>query len=173
MSDLASNEQQPQTTKEPAQVHGRDAIRETIATLAEQAQRELVVFGPRYDRSLFDTSRLSQALMRLVVGHRHSAVRMLIEDAEQLRRENDRLMELARRCSDFIRIHEVAEEHRGSRELFVVIDQSGYLFQDSIDAATAVVNLSGKTEKSSQLMNRFEELWPHSAPLSGRLGLGR
>lgn len=173
MSDVARNEGQVDTTSKPAQVHGRDAIRDQIATLAEQAQREMVVFAPRYDRNLFNTSRLNQALLRLVARHRYNGVRILVEDSDQLRRENDRLMELARRCSDFIHIHEVAEERRGLRELFVVVDQSGFLYQESIETAAGVVHLSGKSETSVNLANRFEELWTHSSPLSGRLGIGR
>jgi hypothetical protein len=58
------------------------------------------------------------------------------------------------------------------RDLFVVADHSGYLYQENNEAA-AVVNLSGKTETSVTLANRFDALWAHSTPLTGRFGIGR
>lgn len=156
----------------PEQLRGRDALRDRIAELVEQARREIIVFAPQYERALFSTGRLSQAIASFATRQRQNRARFLVEDVGQLTRDNERLMELTRRFSDFINVHQVAEEHRGLRELFVVIDRTGFLRQEDIAVAAGVANATGKTQATT-LAGRFEELWTHSTPLTGRLGVGR
>ena len=156
----------------PAQIHGRDTLRDRLAGLVERAQHEILVFAPRYERALFDTPQLAEALAHFVTRHRQNRARLLVEDAEQLTRDNERLMEVTRKFSDFIEFRQVAEEHRGRREIFAVVDRTGFLHQEDIGAAAAIVHLAAKS-KAAALAERFEALWTHGTPLTGRLGVGR
>lgn len=156
----------------PEQLRGRDALRDRIVGLVEQARREIVIFAPQYERALFGNARLSQTLASFAVRQRQNRARFLVEDADQLARDNERLLELTRRYSDFIDVHQVAQVHRGLRELFIVIDRTGFLRQEDIAVATGVADTTGKTQATT-LAGRFEEMWIHSTPLTGRFGVGR
>lgn len=156
----------------PEQLRGRDALRDRIADLVEQARHEIVVFAPQYERALFGTRRLSQGIANFATRQRQNRARFLVEDVDQLARDNERLMEQTRRFSDFVNIHQVAEEHRGLRELFVVVDRTCFLRQEDIAVAAGIANMTGKAQATT-LAGRFEELWTHSTPLTGRLGVGR
>ena len=127
----------------------------------ESATREIVIFAPQLDKTLFNTARFSRALASFAARHRHNLARIVVEDTEQAIRDNDRLVGLCRRLSDFIHMHRVADEHLGIREMFAVVDHSGYLLQQDI-AKPDCIAASRDPRQAVQLARRFNELWDRS-----------
>ncbi|MBI3547043.1 MAG: hypothetical protein HY081_10735 [Gammaproteobacteria bacterium] len=143
----------------------RDEVRDYIAELTESAVREIVIFAPQLDGYIFNTTRVSRALASFSARHRYNLVRIVVEDVEQMMRDNDRLVSLCRRLSDFIQIHKVGEEHSGIREMFMAVDHHSYLHQE--DNAKPE-HLAGRhdTRQTVMLVRRFREIWDRSEPIS-------
>ena len=142
-------------------IRDRQEVGDFLAELAESATREIVVFAPQLDSALFNTSRFARALASFAARHRHNLARLVVEDTEQVLRENDRMVSLCRRLSDFIHMHRVAEEHLGIREMFVVVDHRGYLHQSDIAKPECIADPRDAHE-AVPLARRFNELWDRS-----------
>ena len=142
-------------------IKDRQGVGDFLAGLTETATREIVIFAPQLDGSLFNTTRLARALASFAARHRHNLARIVVEDTEQAIRDNDRLIGLCRRLSDFIHLHQVAEEHLGLREMFIVVDHRGYLHQADTAKPECVADLHDAPQ-AVQLARRFNELWDRS-----------
>jgi len=148
----------------PAIARGEQAIAEHIAALAEHASHEFDVFAPQLDPRWFDTGRLHRALASFAARHRHNRARILVEDAAQAVRDNNRVVELARRLSDFVEIRQVAESDRGLRELFVLADRNAMLHQQDVTRIEALVETGGQ-RAGVELRLRFKSMWDRSEPI--------
>ena len=143
----------------------RDEVREYLAELAESATREIMIFAPRLDGDLFNSARFARALASFAARHRHNHARIVVEDTEQALRDNDRVVELCRRLSDFIHLHQVGEEHLGIRERFVVVDHRGYLRQQDLEKPDTIAH-PRDTREAVLLVRRFNELWDRSEAIA-------
>lgn len=146
-------------------IKDRGEISEFVSGLVESATRDIVVFSPRLDSALFNTARFSRALASFAARHRHNQARIVVEDVEQALRDNDRLVGLCRRLSDFIHMHRVAEEHLGVRIMFVVVDHNAYLLQ-SDTARPDCTAASRDPRMAVQLARRFNGMWDRSEPIA-------
>jgi hypothetical protein len=156
----------PDTTEAataPARVRllNRDAVRAQIALLAGQARHELGIFAPQLDPALYNTAELAGQLSSFAARDRHNLVRILVEDSDQAVRDNDRVMLLCRRMSDFVQIHRVGEQHIGLKEMFLVVDRLGYLHQPDLTRPDCL-SASADPRGAVQLAQRFQEMWEHS-----------
>ncbi|MHB8535967.1 MAG: DUF7931 domain-containing protein [Sulfuricaulis sp.] len=142
-------------------IRGREDVGNFLAGLVESAAREIVIFAPQLDSALYNTARVSRALASFAARHRHNLARIVVEDSEQAIRDNDRLTGLCRRLSDFIHMHRVAEEHIGRREMFIVVDHSGYLLQEDVAKPDCIADPCDRRQ-ATQLARRFNELWDRS-----------
>ena len=154
------NRQKPEKATQHLLIRDRDAIRDHIAALIEQAQRDVAISAPRFDGYFFNTARFAEALAAFAIRHRHNQARLLVEDARQLVQDNGRLIGLSRRLSDFIHIRQVGEEHTGMRDMFILVDRNGYLHQQDVERHECLVDFNGKN-KAMALASRFEEMWEH------------
>ena len=162
---MANDAEQQKTGKEPARsAAARTALRETIAALLEQAQHEILVFGPDLDGYYFNTARVADALGRFIARHRENRARILVEHRQQVIRDNARLIALARRFADAVQLRRVSEDHAGSNELFIVVDSRTSLYQqdaDRIDRPIAMQQL----REAALLARRFRTMWELGEPL--------
>ncbi len=162
--ETAKNSPATETAPQRRIIRNRIEISDFLAVLAENATREIVIFAPRLDGAYFNNSRFARALASFAARHRQNLARIVIEDAEQAIRDNDRLVGLCRRLSDFIHMHQVAEEHLGIRETFMVVDHRGYLHQQDTDKPDCVTHPHDVRE-AVLLTRRFNELWDCSEPI--------
>ena len=162
---MANDAEQQKTGEEPARsAAARTALRETIAALLEQAQHEILVFGPDLDGYYFNTARVADALGRFIARHRENRARILVEHRQQVIRDNARLIALARRFADAVQLRRVSEDHTGSNELFIVVDSRTCLYQqdaDRIDRPIAMQQL----REAALLARRFRTIWELGEPL--------
>ncbi len=145
-------------------IRGRSEVGDFLAELVENAMREIVIFAPQLDSSLFNTARFARALASFAARQRHNLARIVVEDTELAIRDNDRLIGLCRRLSDFIHMHQVSEEHLGIREMFVVVDHRGYLHQEDTAKPECIADAKD-SQQAILLARRFNELWDRSEPI--------
>jgi hypothetical protein len=162
--ETAKNSSAPEAAPQRRIIRDRTEVSDFLALLAENATREIAIFAPRLDGAYFNSSRFARALASFAARHRQNLARIVVEDTEQTLRDNDRLVGLCRRLSDFIHMHRVAEEHLGIREMFVVVDHRGYLHQQDTDKPDCVTHPHDSHE-AVLLARRFNELWDRSEPI--------
>ncbi|BAV34267.1 hypothetical protein SCL_1976 [Sulfuricaulis limicola] len=162
--ETAKNSPAPETPPQRRIIRDRTEISNFLATLAENATREIVIFAPHLQGAFFNSSRFARALASFAARHRQNLARIVVEDTDQALRDNDRLVGLCRRLSDFIHMHQVAEEHLGIREMFMVVDHRGYLHQQDTDKPDCVTHAHDSHE-AVLLTRRFNELWDRSEPI--------
>ena len=162
--ETAKNSPNTETAPQRRIIRDRAEVSDFLTRLAENATREIVIFAPRLDGAYFNNSRFARALASFAARHRQNLARIVIEDAEQAIRDNDRLVGLCRRLSDFIHMQQVAEEHLGMREMFIVVDHRGYLHQKDLDNPDCVAHPHDGHE-AVLLARRFSELWDRSEPI--------
>jgi hypothetical protein len=162
--ETAKNSSAPEAAPQRRIIRDRIEVGDFLALLAENATREIVIFAPRLDGAYFNSSRFARALASFAARHRQNLARIVVEDTDQSLRDNDRLVGLCRRLSDFIHMHRVAEEHLGIREMFVVVDHRGYLHQQDTDKPDCVTHPHDSHE-AVLLTRRFNELWDRSEPI--------
>lgn len=142
----------------------RDAVRAQITLLTNQARHEIRLFTPQLDPVLFNTAELMSLLTSFVARDRHNFVHILVEDSDQAVRDNDRIVLLCRRMSDFVHLHRVGEQHIGLKEMFLAVDHLGYLHQPDL-ARHDCVSASADTRGTVMLVRRFQEMWERSEPV--------
>lgn len=162
--ETAKNSSAPEAAPQRRIIRDRTEVSDFLATLAENATREIVIFAPRLDGAFFNSSRFARALASFAARHRQNLARIVVEDTEQTLRDNDRLVGLCRRLSDFIHMQKVAEEHLGIREMFMVVDHRGYLYQQDTAKPDCVAHPHDGNE-AVLLTRRFNELWDRSEPI--------
>lgn len=142
----------------------RDAVRAQITLLTNQARHEIRLFTPQLDPALFNTAELMGLFTSFVARDRHNFVQILVEDSDQAVRDNDRVVLLCRRMSDFVHLHRVGEQHIGLKEMFLAVDHLGYLHQPDL-ARYDCVSASADTRGTVMLVRRFQEMWERSEPV--------
>jgi hypothetical protein len=152
-------------------LRSRVEAHDVMVHMLAQARRQIAIFAPVLDASLFNTSRVTQTLASFAVAHRHNLVRLLVENSAQVVHDNGRVVGLCRRLSDFIKMRQVDEDHAGLREMFVIIDDHAYLHQRDIDNPDflAAVNARGDVRP---LILQYERMWDHSHSIPSVLTAG-
>ncbi len=163
---MGNNPDQPDIRASSAQrrrlaTHGE--LGEAVITLLEQAQRNIMIFGPSLDGNYFNTTRAADALGQFISRHAENRVRILVENEQQVLRDNTRLVAMARRFGDSIHIRHVGEDHVGLRELFVISDSRGFLYQENVDRLESIVDYQGPGD-ATLLARRFYGMWDMSEP---------
>lgn len=166
MPDTAGPPPLPGGTSSPRVLRDRDGARAFIARLIEAAQREVDVFAPQLDPDLFNRAPLARAIVEFAARHRRNRVHFLVEDAAQALRDNECLADLCRRFGEAVELRLVDETHLGIREMFVVVDRTGYLHQQDTARFECVADTAGKGE-AVKLALRFAQMWDRSAPVAG------
>jgi hypothetical protein len=152
----------PGTTE---RVSGRDAMGDRLAQLVECARRELAILAPQLDPHWFNQSRVGTALARFLTTHPQNRARLLVEDAEQAVRDNDRVVSIARRLSDFLEIRRLGEQDLGCREMFALADRVGVFHQGDTTRLEALFS-ANDVRAAATLKQRFNEAWERSEPVT-------
>lgn len=150
----------------PSVLKSREDTRDAIAALIGLARRDIVVFAPQMEAFFFNGAQLGGMFASFAAKHQHNRARILVEDAAQVLRDNDRLVGLCRRFSEFIQLRQVGEEHRGYREMFLIVDGVSYLHQPDITEPECVVEPAGR-KYCVDVKRRFELMWERSETLPG------
>ena len=145
-------------------IRHRDEVAAELLALLTEARQRIDIFSPRLDPSLFSSRGATEALTAVATRNRLSRVRILTEDSLQLTRDNIRLVNLARRLSDSVRLQRVGEEHIGLNETLVLVDGRASLYQADQARHEYVIERGGG-HGTAELVLRFNAMWDRSEPI--------
>lgn len=141
-----------------------------IQTVTALATRRLLIFDGRLGRAWDTTDRLDAIRAVALASARHE-VRIVVHDAEALRRDCPRLMALATRFAHVIALRETRPEARHAKDALVIADGRHFVHRFHESAPRAGHGLEDP-ETAAALAGRFEELWEASDPFSASATLG-
>ncbi len=153
-------------TPGPSVLKERDSIRDAIAALVGLARREIIVFAPQMDAHFFNSSQAGTMFASFAARHQRNRARILVEDAAQVIRDNDRVVGLCRRFSEAMQMREVGEQHMGLRMMYIIVDGTSYLHQPDVTEYECVVEMAGR-RRAAEMRQRFEQMWDRSEPAVG------
>ena len=158
--------QAPEKPPEHRHLTTRDEVRAAVAALFEQAQRQVLIFGPVLERYYFNTARIEELMGKFIARHRTNRIRILTEDTHQVLLDNARFKQLAQRLPDCLSIRQVNEMHRGLKDMFVVADRTGYVHLPDVETFDGLTSIQAPRE-ALQFTRRFESMWEKSEPAPG------
>jgi len=151
--------------------NNRDEIQTTIKNLILNTNREFLILGPALDPFYFNNSDFISALTTFVTGHQRNTAKILIENNEQIIRDNGRLTALCRKLHENLRIRSLPEEYQGHTELMIISDQQTVLLQHNLDRPDITLSVADRTFATTYA-RRFEYAWQRSVPMPGLRTLG-
>lgn len=143
------------------QLDRRHLIRHTSIQMANQARRELLLFGPALDSGLYGHGPFLSALQRLALARPVLPVRILIFDSRQTYLTGHGLIELARRLTSRISIRRVDENDQDRLNAFLIADECGFISRRMADTMDALADFNNPGE-ARRLRATFNGIWERS-----------
>lgn len=140
------------------------AVRHVI----EHARHRVAIYASVLPPLPFASAAVGRALTQFAVGHRRHQVQLLIDDAHQALRDNERLVALTRRVPEQIHWRQLAIEDREQPDCFIVNDNAGGV--RLVPAGIDMEWIDAHTTRA--LFARFDRLWQRAAPLPALHPLG-
>lgn len=141
-----------------------------IQTVTALATRRLLVFDGRLGR-VWDTPGRLDAIRALALANARHEVRIVVHDAEAVRRDCPRLVALATRFTHVIALRETRPEARHAKDAIVIADARHFVHRFHEGSPRAAQGLEDP-EAATALAGRFDEIWEASDPFSAGSTLG-
>ena len=142
-------------------LQSREQVRAMAQSLAEQAQRELLLHTEALEPEIFDQQAFLDAISRLVRSHQGAHVWILVEDGRKAVQHGHRLIELSRRLDSHIVIRRPAAEFRNYGKTFLLCDGVGYFYRPLASRYEGSANFSDPGQ-TAVLKKYFLQVWEQS-----------
>ena len=137
--------------------------RQVALAMAQQAQRSIYIMSRNLDPAIYDHQDLADALSQLARSHRYAEIHILVQDSEPVVKRGHRLVELARRLSSIVAIHNPDEEHAHVNEALFIVDSVGYIKRTMSDRFEGVASFHSPLA-ARELADHFNDIWARSKP---------
>ncbi|MEN8206289.1 MAG: hypothetical protein ABFS24_09775 [Pseudomonadota bacterium] len=144
-------------------LHTREDVRAIAQTLAEQAQRGLMLLTLDLEPAIFDQQPFLNAISKLARQHQNAWFRILILDSHRASQNGHRLIELSRRLSPNIQFRCPPPEYQDTGKTFLICDDAGYFYRPLASRYEGTANFNDAGEVA-RLEKYFMELWDRSEP---------
>ncbi len=142
---------------------GRLENRQIAFELIGQAHQQIRIFTPDLEKAIYDQADLIRSLEQLALRSRQTQVRVLVRDSAQAVKSGHRLIELCRRHTSSILLHQTPADTDDIEAAFVVIDNAGFLYKHKGMSFNGYFNANDKL-KVRELSKHFDEAWERSRP---------
>lgn len=141
----------------------RNDVCAVVQSLAEQAQRSLLLYTDDLEPAVFDREPFLEAVSRLARSHKETHIRVLIQDSRHAVQQGHRLIELSRRLPSTIQFRRPAPEYRDFYQTFLLADDSGYLHRQHAGRFEGTANFHDPAQVADW-KKYFLEVWERSQP---------
>ena len=149
-------------SKDLIHADSHEAIDNYLVALTQQCQRHLDIFTHTLDRRIYNSEALYQAILKLATRSRHSRIRIIIKDSNDLVKRGSRIRNLSQRISSRIQFRNPPTEYRDYVEEFVVADNVGVIHRPIASRYNAHICFN-ESNKARQFSKFFEECWIKSS----------
>ena len=144
-------------------LHSREEVRAVAQTLAEQAQRGLMLLTLDLEPAVFDQQPFLNAISQLARQRQDALFRILILDSHRALQTGHRLIELSRKLSANIQFRRPPPEYQNTGKTFLICDSAGYFYRPLASRYEGTANFNNPGEVT-RLEKHFMEIWGRSEP---------
>ncbi len=156
MADLST-----ENASELIQFDGRESAQSLALQLAQQARREICFFGQSIDPVLFDNSAMIDCLSEFARRNDKTVIKFVVDNTQNNVANGHRLLPLAQRLTSSIHIHSTAPQHKNENQMFMLVDDSAYLYCPNRQRYSGKACLHDVLTVRN-LKQDFTEIWNHS-----------
>ena len=142
----------------------RQEYRDALERLGALAQRELRIFDADVSDLDFNSVQKYELLRSFLLRGRNMRLYVAVHDADYIRRYCPRLLDLLRRFSDRMYIHQTQGEAAGAHDCFVLADKLHFV-RRPVQAQPRATLILNDEEESQGMLQRFSEIWDGSVPV--------
>ena len=136
---------------------------EALARLTGLARRELRIFDADFSELKIDSPQTHELLHAFLLRHRDNRLYIAVHDTGYLRNYCPRLLDLLRRFSDRMFIHQTQGDAARAQDSFVLADKLHLVRRPVRSQPRAALRLYDEQE-SQGIYLRFSEIWDSSFP---------
>jgi hypothetical protein len=132
-----------------------------MALVIGLARREIALFDPDLAAIDMNSAARMEQLGAFLAGNRDARLRIVVHDADGVRRDCPRLLSLLAQHAGAIAIHETEGEAQRAQDCFVLADAEHFVRRGVAAQPRGAIGLHDQRE--GRLMHdRFEEIWTSS-----------
>lgn len=162
-STAMSDTPYPQSKSERLRFEGRDEAKALVLEMAQQAKRQICIFGRDIDSILFDNPEFIDCIQNLALQSSRTEIKILVHDTLVNVQRDHRLIPLAQHLTSSIHIHTTAKQHRDSQQTLLLVDDFAYLKCPRATVYDGFACLYDRLEVR-QLQKTFDDMWGQSSP---------
>ena len=144
------------------QADGHEDIYNGILKLSQQCRRQLDIFSHTLERRIYNSEQLQQAILKLATRSRHSQIRIIVKNSNDMIRRGSRLVNLSHRLGSRIQFRIPPIEYRDYIEEFVIADNIGSVHRPIASRYEGSICFKQETQ-TRRLSKFFDECWSKSA----------
>ena len=137
---------------------GADDFCHQTKVLAQRAQRQIRIFSPRLDPSIFDNDELRHHLFNFASQHPYAEIHILVQNPQLLVQNGHRLLQLYHRLPSRVQMRTLKPGCKTSHTEFMLTDQAGILYKQSLNRYTGYA-VHWSPLDATELANEFDTLW--------------
>ena len=141
----------------------RKEYREALERLIGLAQRELRIFDSDFSGLEINSPQKCELLRTFLLRSRSNRLYIAVHDADYIRNCCPRLLDLLRRFSDRMFIHQTQGEAAGVRDCLVLADRLHFVRRPVCAQPRATLVLNDDQDSPGMYL-RFSEIWDSSFP---------
>jgi|APFre7841882724_1041349.scaffolds.fasta_scaffold00144_12 hypothetical protein len=132
-----------------------------LALVVGLARRELVIFDPDLAAIDMNTAERIEQLGAFLAASRDARLRIVVHDADAVRRGCPRLLSLLALHANAIAIHQTEGEAARAQDCFALADAEHFVRRGVATQARGAIGVNDQRE-GRQMHERFEEIWQSS-----------
>lgn len=156
-----TDQQSTDNTNELIRFDSRVEAAEIALQLIRQAKREICFFGANIDPVLFDQPELIDCISEFARRSDKTSVKFVVHSSQVNVQSGHRFLPLLQRLTSSIHVHTSAKQHQKLSQMFLIVDQSGYLYCQNYQRYIGKASFHDPLEARS-LKQTFDDIWDHS-----------
>ena len=145
-------------TGESVQVDTRQLNRDAILKLLSNAQHQVSIVSRYLDQTIYSKHDFIENTSEFIRRTKTSNIKILVQDAQQIVKNNHLILTLSQRVSSKIEIRTICNDYAQFNQSFLVADSMAYIHNLKSDLYDAEVNFND-TDKSKELLETFKKIW--------------
>lgn len=164
---MTDNPSSPSNAEKRILFDGREQAKKLVLSLAQQARRQICIFGKNIDQALYDNQDFLDCVSKLARRSARTEIRIIVHETVTNVQSDHRLIPLAQRLTSSIHIRTTARQHRNLQQTLLIVDDNGYLI------CPKATRYQGRCSFDDQLETRnlqalFDTIW-HSGTADSTL----
>jgi hypothetical protein len=140
-----------------------EEIQQVTSAMIRQTDRHLDILSRDFDPAVYDNPECFEAFEELALRSRHSQIRILLHEPQQVAHHGHCILELGKRLRSYFHFRKPSEKYHGLTDTFMIADHLGVIHRPYPDSLKAMANFKDSVQ-AKQLTRLFDEIWKESEP---------